>query len=506
MKLGFQNTLFEEIPEPHVGEQDLRVKSILYLAIIPNGNIGITYTGTKWRKIWNYLQVYKVKDVVRKSFSRSFAEKVRNDKWLIGGLGEANGNLVWFFHPSAQKYQSILSVPLKWTMPADLDDKKIRGWASLQEIKKNDQLINYFSKVLPEESGQTFIPDLGQLEKLKELILEQSFIPVEKAFPEKEFIHLEGSVKGNSGNSAVLFGFGNYARTITIPYLKPFIHIEKIHEIDPSLLINPKVSKISTNPNAEIDDYSFPVWLIAGFHHTHARLAIEAIKHGVIPVIEKPVATTWEDYNELYEVVRLKGIPFFQCYQKRYQIFNDFIFEDLRVKRGEPINFKATVFEIPLDPYHWYNWQSSGSRIISNGCHWIDHFLFINGYPDWTNLKVFKPNPEELTIQILLENGAFGLISLSDNGSNRIGMREYVEFTVPGRRAYIQDSMKYVSESNERIIRNYNTDKLSYLRKMYREIGQSIQQSGKGDDIITLKSTKLSLELEDLLKSQTSPI
>jgi hypothetical protein len=85
-------------------------------------------------------------------------------------------------------------------------------------------------------------------------------------------------------------------------------------------------------------------------------------------------------------------------------------------------------------------------------------------------------------------------------------MREYVEFTVPGRRAYIQDSMKYVSESNERIIRNYQTDKLAYLRKMYREIGQSIQQKGKGDDIITLKSTKLSLELEDLLKTQTCAI
>jgi hypothetical protein len=501
MKLGYQNILFENVSDPHVGPNEIGVEVMAYVALVPNGNTGITYSGSKWKKIWNYAKVYKPRDVIRKSFSRSVAEKIRNDKWMVAGLGRTEEGMVWFFHPAAQKYQSFLSLSPHWIIPAEALEDSFEGWDSLSEKDQKNELLQELSQVLPLNSGSKLHPTFDQLVALKNLVKRLKFSPVEEVFSTKK-LSTPSPSSSKKGKSAVLFGYGNYARTITLPYLKPYIYLGKVHEIDPSLLINPGLSDFSTNPFPEKHDFSHPVWLIAGFHHTHGKLAIEAMKEGVIPVIEKPIATNWEDYNLLIETAEQTKTPFYQCYQKRYQIYNDFIFKDLNVEIGEPINFKATVFEIPLNPSHWYNWPSSGSRIISNGCHWIDHFLFINNYPDWTDLKVFQPNSEELTIQIVLENGAFGLISLSDIGSNRIGMREYVEFSVPGRRAYVQDSMRYVSESNEGIIREYSTDKLAYLKKMYREIGLSIQNGGKGDQIFTLKSTKLSLELEDLVKSQ----
>lgn len=503
MRLGFQNVIFEGVPKPNVGPDEIGVEVLAYLALAPSGNIGISYSGSKLKKIQNYVKVYKLGDVLRKAFSRSYSEKVRNDKWMVAGIGNTENGKVWFFHPAAQKFQSYLAVSPKWIFPFQEQETTPRGWASLTLDDSNAELIQELSKILPIDSKSKLYPKEDQISRLIHLIKKQTFRPIDEIFSENKKSILKPSVT-KKGKAAVLFGFGNYARTITLPYLKPYIFLEKVHEIDSSLLINPRVSKISTNPNPEKDDFDIPVWLIAGFHHTHAQLAITAMKNGVIPVIEKPTATTWEDYHDFLETVKKTGTPFYQCFQKRYQVYNDFLFEDLGVQLGDPINFKATVFEIPLDPYHWYNWPSSGSRIISNGCHWIDHFLYINDYPDWTDLKVFQPNSEELTIQIVLSNGAFGLISLSDTGSNRIGMREYVEFTVPGKRAYIQDSMIYVSESNNEVIRNYRTDKLAYLRKMYREIGLAITKNGKGDELITLKSTKLSLELEDLIQSQAN--
>lgn len=503
MRLGFQNIIFEGVPEPTIGSEEVRVEVLAYLAMAPSGNIGITYSGSKIKKIQNYAKVYKLGDVFRKAFSRSYSEKIRNDKWMVAGLGTIKNKNVWFFHPAAQKYQSHLAVSPNWTFPVQEKEEVISGWASLSSEESKNELVKELSKILPIESGTNKFPSDDQFSRLVQLIKSKSYKPIDEVFSGKKESVFKPS-KSTKGKPAVLFGYGNYARTITLPYLKPHIYLGKVHEIDSSLLINPRVSKISTNPHPEKEDYDMPVWLIAGFHHTHAQLAVKAMNNGIVPVIEKPTATTWQDYNDFIETSKKTNIPFYQCFQKRYQIYNDFLFEDLGVNLGEPISFKATVFEIPLDPYHWYNWPSSGSRIISNGCHWIDHFLFINGYPDWTNLKVFQPNKEELTIQIVLSNGAFGLISLSDTGSNRIGMREYVEFTVPGKRAYIQDSMIYVSESNNEVIRNYRTDKLAYLRKMYREIGLAITKNGKGDELITLKSTKLSLELEDLIQSQAN--
>ncbi|WP_297338018.1 Gfo/Idh/MocA family oxidoreductase [Algoriphagus sp.] len=502
MELGFNGKLYHHLPNPYVNSGELALEPIAYVALMPSGNSGISYTGSKWRKIWNYFKVYRPIDVIRKSFSRSVSEKIRNDKWMVAGLGKTEKGLCWFFHPSAQNYQSFLAVSEQGILEVQPQDTLPKGWANLADPERYQDLLKDLSFCFPTISGKDQFPSSAQMHELKSLVQGQVFQEIGEAFPSKKEIQFNAKPKKGNGIFSVLFGYGNYARTITLPYLNPHVRLAKIHEIDPALLLKPEVDAVSTSPLPDRDDFAYPVWLIAGFHHTHAGLAEMAINHGIIPVIEKPVATNWEDYERVLKSLEEKKTPFYQCFQKRYQIFNDFIFEDLAVTKGEPINFKATVFEIPLNEYHWYNWPVSGSRIISNGCHWIDHFLYINDYPDWTDLKVFQPNPMELTIQIVLSNGAFGVISLSDVGSNRIGMREYVEFTVSGKRAYIQDSMRYESESNSRILRSYRTDKLAYLRKMYDEIGRSIQNKEKGDELKTLKSTKLSLELEDLIRLQ----
>jgi predicted dehydrogenase len=504
MNIGFQNTLISNVPDPFSSAEEVILTVKSYAVIKSSGNSGISYGGSKFNKLWNYFQVYKFRDVIRKSLSRSFAEKIRNDKWMVVGLGEMQGQDYWFFHPAAQKFQSKVAVSKKWLIPSISSENLSSGWAEFPKGILDEDLEFELGNVFPVFSGNHFSPSPSNLESLIRVARTLPFTPLEQSFPVNKSFNLHEGQKSNSAKRAVLFGFGNYARTITLPYLQPYLQLAKVHEIDPSLFINSKLEGVSTSPFPDQEDFQYPVWLIAGFHHTHAQLAIEAMEKGVIPVIEKPIATTWEDYYQIEKVARKTKTPFFQCFQKRYQIFNDFIKKDLEVSAGDPIHFKATVFEIPLDKYHWYNWPVSGSRIISNGCHWIDHFLFLNDYCDWVSFQVNQLTKEDLIIQIKLENGASGIITLSDTGSNRIGMREYVEFSVPGRRAYIKDSLHYESESNEKIIRSYKTDKLAYLRKMYKEIGVKIHQENSGDDLKTLKSTKLCLEIEDQLKAQNS--
>ncbi len=504
MNVGFQNTLISNVPDPFCSDLEVVLQVKSYAVLKPSGNSGISYTGSKLTKLWNYFQVYKFNDVLRKSLSRSFAEKIRNDKWMVVGLGELEGIEYWFFHPAAQKYQSKIAVSKIWIIPAGGNSIRKVGWATYPIGLLGQELLQTIDQVLPVFSGDRYSPSQEILSVLIQHVQSLEFTPIDQVFTVKKSFELEKIQKSRSAKEAVLFGYGNYARTITLPYLKPYVELARVHEINPSLFINSKLTRVSTSPYSDDEDFKFPVWLIAGFHHTHAQLAISAMEKGVIPVIEKPIATSWEDYNKFVKVAGEMKTPFFQCFQKRYQIFNEFIKEDLNVKVGDPIHFKATVFEIPLDKYHWYNWPVSGSRIISNRCHWIDHFLFLNDYCDWESFKVDQLTSEDLVIQIKLVNEASAIITLSDTGSNRIGMREYVEFSVPGRRAYVKDSLLYQSESNEKIIRTYKTDKLAYLRKMYKEIGMKIHQGSSGDDLKTLKSTKLCLEIEEKLKAQNS--
>lgn len=501
MDIGYNYTMYTDLPSinPEAGEIKLFTK--LYFAIKPNGNSGITYEKGKSgiKKVANYLKVYRPQDVLIKVISRSNAEKVRNDKWLVCGIGEnANGEPMLFFHPAAQSYQSEIIVAQNWAIPVNRFDQSGAGWANpgIKNIPK--EIVAELSNVYPHISGKKANISDSCFETLKKYISKNTKIAKPATDIFKNIVKAKlNPTKNPKGKAAVLFGYGNYARTITLPFLKPYVHLARVHEIDPALLITANAESISTDPLPEPKDFEYSVWMIAGYHHTHAFQATAAINGNIIPIIEKPIATSKADLDALIKAINTNQTPFYQCYQKRYQVYNDFIYKDLNAQKGDPINFKATVFEIPLSDFHWYNWPVSGSRIISNGCHWIDHFMYINDYVDWMDYDVKILSSEELLITIKLENGAVAVITLSDVGSNRIGMREYAEFSTHGFRVTIRDSMYYESESNSEVIRTYKTDKLAYLRKMYREIGQDIDRGGKGDSVASLKSTALSLLLEE---------
>lgn len=510
MEIGYKENLYIDIPTPFALEGEILINPFVYLVIRPNGNPSVTYEKGKSgvKKILNYLKVYRPQDVWIKVLSRSKAEAIKNDKWLVCGLAkDQQGQDLVFYHPSAQYFQSCLAVANAWTYYPDKLHVDINGWAKAENIGSVQQLFETFANEISLVSGKIPQTSTGHLQALLTFIQSQAkhVKPIPEVFSNRKAPSKTHKISA-PGKAAVLFGYGNYARTITLPYLKPYIHLARVHEIDPALQIGSGVEDFSTKPHPEEGDYQYPVWLIAGYHHTHAAQAIDAIVHGNIAVIEKPIATTFSELEAFQTAIEEHKTPFYQCFQKRYQVYNDFIKKDLKLENGQPVNIKATVFEIPLTKSHWYNWPASGSRIISNGCHWIDHFLFINGYCDWNDFEVEILSPEELLIYIKLVNGAVSVLTLSDVGSNRIGMREYTEFSVPGYRATLIDSMHYRSENNSGLIREYKSDKLAYLRKMYKEIGRNIANNFGGDDPKTLKSTRLSLLLEERYQKKNSRI
>lgn len=508
MDVGYKSQLFTQIPAPTPQPGEVLLDVVAYMAIKPNHAGSMLYSeGLKGlQKILNYAAVYRWADVARKVMSRRTSEQVRNDKWLVFGVGKCpDQSYSLFVHPFAQHYQTQIAIPMAWTRPCpwtETGDGPLWSQAEMDVVQLPlvEQLTNQLSR-----RG-------GECEPIADSLLEGVAEQVQRQRPRlrpaaRHFDLKSNRRKQNFGVKpgslrAVVFGFGNYVRTATLPYLRSHVSPAKIHEIDPSLLIGLRDVRLSTNPYADDEDDQYPVWLLAGFHHTHAGLALEAMRRGCIPVIEKPIATTLDDFHAVQRTLSSPGQKLYQCFQKRYQIFNQFSFADLGVKKGEPIHYKAIVFEVPLHPNHWYNWPVSGSRIISNGCHWIDHFLYLNDYSPYSWFDVRRVGHEDLALMIGLENGASAVITLSDVGSNRIGVREFVELSVPGRRCTITDSMYYVSESNSSVIRKSRTDKLHSLRVMYDTIGQRIVGGHQGDSAESLLSTELTIRMDMQLRDE----
>ena len=300
--------------------------------------------------------------------------------------------------------------------------------------------------------------------------------------------------------SVSLFGLGNYSKTIILPCISAHWQLNSLHEIDPSQISGiwfKKFSNVSSSPFPNSADLNSSVWFIASYHHTHAATAEQALQNSIIPVIEKPLFTTLEQLNSFRHLLAsLESPTFFSCFQKRYQTFNSFIYDDLSVEPGDPINMSAFVFEIPLPKYHWYNWPNSRSRIISNACHWIDYFFYVNAYADVESIDRFISSSAIEVISITLINSAHCLISITDFGSSRLGVREHIELRTRCAQSIITDSSTYVSENSTSVIRRVTVNPLSAHKNMYNSIMTKIKHSLPGDSVRTLLSSEIALKLD----------
>jgi predicted dehydrogenase len=229
------------------------------------------------------------------------------------------------------------------------------------------------------------------------------------------------------------------------------------------------------------------------------------MKHGASAVvIEKPIATTREDLSDLTQMWKsAPHVRVFCGYQKRYSALSDHI---ARHFRGvEAISYHCTVYETQLPAKHWYRWPVSGSRILSNGCHWIDHFLHLNDFAPVDRFHVRADADDVITCVIVLQNGAVFTMVMSDQGSARLGMRDYVELRAGDKTARIIDDHKCELDSTSRLQKVAVRSRLMSYHRMYARIGSLIATGSNGDSIHSLTSSAaLILSIHEALCSQRS--
>ena len=470
-----------------------------------------------WRLVMNYVRAIGVKEVSRKILSRS-RESFRNEKCVSIGIGQvaksasggsyADGDRVLFLatcHPPCVERlalpESLLARADELKIPLLQDpasDKILHLPVSDQEQESNqwwDAITGWTGdsgSPLPNNMSDIFNSALANIENADWSVAQ--ILDIQKSEAQSE----TDPGPDDSRKSAVLFGYGQYAKTICFPKIQNGLNIKKIHEIDPMQLpVNRTKHANGWSTRGvvnEEDDYD--VFVIAGYHHTHTDMAVKGLKKGAAVIIEKPVAVNRQQLDQLTTTLEETGGSLFSCFQKRYWIYNEWAREDLQLESDTPVNYNCIIFEIMLPEGHWYCWPNSGSRIISNGCHWLDHFLFMNKYAGLKSFDVHGARNGTINCSVELENEASMTMVLHDQGSPRIGVQEHVEMHIGGRSAKItQDA--YYSESQDQILRKSKVHKFDNFDRMYSSIISRIENGEPGDSIRSLKvSTGLVLGLE----------
>jgi predicted dehydrogenase len=301
--------------------------------------------------------------------------------------------------------------------------------------------------------------------------------------------------------NAVLFGYGNYAKTNNIPYSKPYIYVRSVHEIDPTQIIwESGVERWDSSPMPQPEE-TYDVYFVASYNHTHVPITVQALRQGADVVMEKPIATDYQQLEELTNALKQSGKRLFIGFQKRYSIFNEYARQDLDVKPGDPIDYHCIVFEIIQPKFFWYNWPNSKSRLFSNGCHLVDHFLYLNDFSEPTSINLALAKDGAINVWIELENGAFFTMTFTEKGSSRVGPRDHIELKTTGRNVRITDAIRYFSEDEHRIIRNKRVFKTEAYKRMYKTISKKIARGEEGDSLHSvIVSAKTMLIIEDKLQ------
>jgi predicted dehydrogenase len=450
------------------------------------------------RKLWDYGREVGPVDLARKVVSR-LSETERNRKFVAIGIGELVDQpetLRAFVAPCHPACCERVVVPEALTAPwsgQPITEGSLRLVRGHVDLEIPDWLYGWQRESGAEPGDQRDLMTAvnKRLQKVDGEVFETLEVGPSEVTERRSPSHCDGL-------HAVLFGWGHYARTCVVPNLPPEIEVCAVHELDAVLS---SVEAITDTAPVLRDHEPCDVGLIAGYHGTHAPLAAEALRRGAWAVSEKPIATTMEQLDELMQAW-VEPSRYFAGFHRRYAPYNEWLRKDLAPSVRDPISYHCIVHEVSLPQRHWYRWPSSGSRLLSNGCHWIDHFLFLNDFAAVDTADAREVGRGEVVVAIELTNGATFTMTLTDRGSDRLGTREHTEVRVADRTAVIEDGRSYRAEDGERLIRREKFHKLAAHAAMYRSIGERIVGGEPGDSRRSVEaSARLVLRLEDLLES-----
>jgi predicted dehydrogenase len=526
---------WHDVLDVHRGPGEVRVQVLAWLPLMDLDDLYFERPRSL-RLVWNYAREIGVAATLRKVASRH-EERFRNRTQLAVGLGALLGG--------SQLDAPVPGMPVVFVAPrhASVPERVVLAQELVRQVPASLAARLEPQTLLVVERGDAAPPaaDLARLagwtpakgEALTEDALRRALdaacveleaaswsraqrfdlagaAPARERTPARDEHAPARDERAAARLRATLFGYGNYAKTALLPSIPPSIRVDAIHEVDPLQMpralgrpVNggsrPRWDTAPTLRDDERPDVAF----IAGFHHTHAALAVEVLRRGGVAVIEKPLATDEGQLDCLLGALDEPGRRVFACFHKRYSRFNALARADLGVAPGGPVSYHCIVYEVPLPARHWYRWPSSRSCIVSNGCHWLDHFLFLNDFAEVVARSLNVAPDGTVAVTVTLANGAFCTMTLTHRGSERLGVREHVELRARDVTVTIDDGSSYRAESRDRVLRRCRQNRLAVYGEMYATICERIVAGTAGDSPRSVEaSSRLALALDRMLLEQ----
>lgn len=253
-----------------------------------------------------------------------------------------------------------------------------------------------------------------------------------------------------------LIGAGNFAKNFLLPivntnpdkfYLKAVVNRSGDKALNVGRQYNAEM--ISSDNEVIFNDPDIDLVMICTSHGSHADLVLKGLKSGKHVYVEKPLATTMKQLDEIKAFYADDSFKIKPCLMVGYnRRFSKYAQETKRVldKRTAPafIHYRMNAGFASADV--WVH--ADGGRIIGEGCHLIDLMQYLIGAEVTTcNVSSFKPksgmylSEDNRSISLEFADGSVALIDYFSCGSKELS-KEFMEVHFEGKSIILDDYKK----------------------------------------------------------------
>jgi Predicted dehydrogenases and related proteins len=272
-------------------------------------------------------------------------------------------------------------------------------------------------------------------------------------YPSSDDSQYERKIKINttvfeSGKPVIgIIGAGNFTRMVIAPMMAKLKYNVKYIASEKGLSSTVVAKKYkfayaTSDYNEILKDPEVSIVAVTVRHNLHARLTIEALNAGKHVFVEKPLALSFTELDEINKAVESSGKTVTVGFNRRFSPFSEKVKSLLG--NAAPISVIANMNAGFIPRESWvHDLNVGGGRIVGEACHMVDLITYFTGsLVDEVVMTAVGENPEEDTdnasLTLKYRNGSVGVINYFSNGSKAYS-KERVEIYSQGRTMVIDN-------------------------------------------------------------------
>jgi predicted dehydrogenase/threonine dehydrogenase-like Zn-dependent dehydrogenase len=262
--------------------------------------------------------------------------------------------------------------------------------------------------------------------------------------------HLPPVTRNSSLVTLGVLGAGLYANATLLPIIKNIRDFELVGIASSGGLHAQHSGKkfgfryATSSEDDIINDPDINTIAILTRHDSHANLAVKALKAGKHVFVEKPLAITPKQLEQITKSLgtnlqSLLTVGFNRRFSPLAQTLQSQV---SHLHEPKYIHYRVNAGYIPLN--HWvHDPNQGGGRIIGEGCHFIDFITFLVGAPPVAVTAHALPNngkyrEDNITMTFSFPDGSIGVVDYLANGDKSFP-KERVEVFCEGMVSVLDD-------------------------------------------------------------------